>query len=173
VWVVQRLDTATSGVLVIAKTPAANRALSQQLQCRSVDRAYAAIVRGRVPWDQTTIDRPVRGKRAVTHAVVIERFGDLATRVRCKLDTGRTHQIRIHCARAGHAVCGDPRHGQRSWWDPPRTALHASELGFDHPRTGERLSFECPMPAELSVWLERLAALECAGSPPARLVAGE
>jgi 23S rRNA pseudouridine1911/1915/1917 synthase len=158
-WVVQRLDAPTSGVLVLAKTIAANRALSRRMQRHAVDRSYFAVVRGEYPEALQRLDAPLRGRRALTRVRVLARHGRLATQLGCTLETGRTHQIRLHCALAGHPVLGDPRHGQRTAWEPPRLALHAARLGFEHPRTAERLVFESPLPQELVRWLEQLEAI--------------
>jgi 23S rRNA pseudouridine1911/1915/1917 synthase len=153
VWIVQRLDRATSGVMVVAKNEASNRALARAASDHLFERSYLAVVRGAFPEDLSLLDAPLRGRQARTRVSVVERFGELASRLGCTLETGRTHQIRQHCARAGHPVLGDPRHGQRTAWDPPRMALHASRLGFDHPRSGRRLVFEVPPPPELAQWL--------------------
>ena len=166
VWVVQRLDEATSGLLVMAKNPVANRALSRAAAEHRFDRVYTAVVRGAFPDDLDVLDAPLRGRRARTRVTVVDRFGHLATRLECRLETGRTHQIRLHCARAGHPLLGDPRHGQRTAWDPPRMALHAAQLGFRHPRTDRRLSFGSPLPAELEVWLAALATIVRQASAP-------
>jgi 23S rRNA pseudouridine1911/1915/1917 synthase len=158
-WVVQRLDAPTSGVLVLARTTAANRALSRRMQRHAVERSYVAVVRGEYPDALQRLDAPLRGRPALTRVHVLARHGRLATQLRCTLETGRTHQIRLHCARAGHPVLGDPRHGQRTAWEPPRLALHAARLGFEHPRTAERLVFDSPLPRELVRWLEQLEAI--------------
>ncbi len=150
--VVHRIDLPTSGLLVFARNPAADRALSEQFRVHSVDREYMAVVRGAVPDEAITLDAPVGGKRAVTHLRVEERAGDRATRLRCRLETGRTHQIRIHCAGYGHPVLGDPRYGERTAYDPPRLALHAAVLGLVHPRTRVAMRFERDWPDDLAAW---------------------
>jgi 23S rRNA pseudouridine1911/1915/1917 synthase len=99
----------------------------------------------------------------VTHVRIAERYGHLATRLACALETGRTHQIRLHLSRNGHPILGDPRHGQRTAWDPPRLALHAARLGFRHPRTGSYLAFESPLPSDLREWLQELSAMSREG----------
>jgi 23S rRNA pseudouridine1911/1915/1917 synthase len=167
IWLVHRIDLMTSGLLVFAKTPAANKALGARFAQHDVEREYRAVVAGLVP-GETTIDRPIAGRRAVTHVTVAERFAD-ATLVAARLETGRTHQIRIHLAGLGHPVLGDDQHGgevARAFRpQPPRLALHAARLGFVHPRTGERLSFESPLPDELAAWIESLRGGRLAPPP--------
>ncbi|WP_428268645.1 pseudouridine synthase, partial [Haliangium sp.] len=118
-----------------------------------------------------TVAVPIQGRRAVTHLQVVEHIGGLATVLEVHLETGRTHQIRIHCTHLGHPVLADPQYGVRAPGEPwpaelqaPRMALHARVLGLAHPRTGARLRFESPLPDELAAWLERLRA---ASAPPA------
>jgi 23S rRNA pseudouridine1911/1915/1917 synthase len=153
IYVVHRIDLETSGLVVFAKTADANRELSKRFRDHDFERAYLAVVAGRFPDDVRVIDRPVGGRRAVTHVEVRERLGGGATLVACRLDTGRTHQIRIHMAELGTPVIGDARYG-RPWSPaPPRMALHATLLGLTHPRTGAALSFESPMPPDLASWL--------------------
>jgi 23S rRNA pseudouridine1911/1915/1917 synthase len=159
VFVVHRIDLETSGLLVFAKTDDANRALSERFRTHDLDRAYLAVVAGAFPDDVRTIDKEVAGKRAVTHVAVEERLGGRATLLRCRLETGRTHQIRLHVLSAGHPVIGDPRYGAPFSPRAPRMALHATRLGFQHPRTGAPLAFESPWPADLAPWLDGLRAL--------------
>jgi len=159
VMVVHRLDLQTSGLLAFAKTDAANRALSELFRVHDVEREYVAAVAGDVAEASRTLEDPVGGKRAVTHAAVLERVGRTGEPARftvlsCRLETGRTHQIRIHCRNWGHSVLGDRRYGGRNRFDPPRMALHARTLGFAHPVTGETLRFEEPLPDELATWLD-------------------
>lgn len=154
VLVVHRLDLGTSGLLVFARTEEANRALAEVFRTHDVERAYLAAVAGRVAWDDKVVTEPIGGKRAESRFTVLERIGDEATFVRCELHTGRTHQIRLHAKHVGHAVLGDAQHGAATPHDPPRMALHATVLGFRHPRTGEALRFESPWPEELQKWLE-------------------
>jgi 23S rRNA pseudouridine1911/1915/1917 synthase len=158
VWLVHRIDRMTSGLLVFARTPEANRALGDRFARHDVEREYLAVVAGEVPGD-VTIDRPIAGKRAVTHVQVVERLPG-ATLIRARLETGRTHQIRIHLAGLGHPVLGDGQHGgevaRRFAPRPPRMALHAAVLGIVHPRTGEPLRFEAPLPEDLAGWLAAL-----------------
>jgi 23S rRNA pseudouridine1911/1915/1917 synthase len=161
IFVVHRLDLETSGVLVFAKTEHANRVLAERFRTHDLERAYLAVVGGAFPDDVRVIDRPVGGRPAVTHVVVDERFGARATQLRCRLETGRTHQIRIHVQALGHPVLGDPRYSLPSSRAPrpPRMALHAWVLAFAHPRTGEALRFESPWPPDLAGWTDRLRAV--------------
>jgi 23S rRNA pseudouridine1911/1915/1917 synthase len=157
VHVVHRVDLETSGLLVFAKTEEANRVLSERFRTHDLGREYLAVVAGAFPDAVRVIDRPVSGKRAVTHVAIEERLGARATLLRCRLETGRTHQIRLHVQAEGHPVLGDPRHGGVPISPrPPRMALHATLLAFAHPRTGASLSFTSPWPADLAGWLETL-----------------
>ena len=173
---VHRLDRETSGLMVFARTVPAERSLVQQFRRHSIHRAYVAIVHGAVE-AATIISRLVRdrgdgrrgstklpdvGQRSVTHVRPLERLGDY-TLVACRLETGRTHQIRIHLAENGHFVCGDKVYCQPLFQKTledrsaaPRCALHATELGFTHPISGQRLRFEMPLPADLQQLLDRL-----------------
>jgi 23S rRNA pseudouridine1911/1915/1917 synthase len=177
--IVHRLDKDTSGVMVVAKTPTAHERLVDMFQAHRLERAYLAIVRGRPP-KRITYDtlharhpsnrkrftsRTERGKRAVTHLESIEVLHG-TTLVRCGLETGRTHQIRVHLADAGHPVIGDPLYG-KSIGDPTlrevsqrlgRQALHATLLGFDHPITGEPMRFETDPPEDFAAALAALRA---------------
>jgi 23S rRNA pseudouridine1911/1915/1917 synthase len=155
VWLVHRIDRMTSGLLVFAKTPEANRALGDRFAQHDVEREYVAAVAGELVGD-VTIDRPIAGKRAVTHVRVAEPLRG-ATLIRARLETGRTHQIRLHLAGLGHPVLGDHQHGgevaRRFTPRPPRMALHAAVLGFTHPRTGEAVRWDSPVPGDLEAWL--------------------
>ena len=173
---VHRLDRDTSGLMVFARSPEAERRLVQMFRKHSVHRAYRAIAVGRVE-EQTFESYLVRdrgdtrrgstplsdtGQRAVTHVRPLE-FLDGYTLVECRLETGRTHQIRIHLAEAGHVVCGEKVYCRRLFGPTiddrsgaVRQALHAAELGFRHPITDEPLSFEMPMPADMTKLLARL-----------------
>ncbi len=173
---VHRLDRDTSGLMVFARTTAAERSLVEQFREHSINRAYLAIVSGEIT-EQTiesflardrgdgkrgSVSDPDQGQQAITHVRPIELVGG-HTLVECRLETGRTHQIRIHLSEAGHPVCGDKDYrgplGQKQIVDrsgAPRLALHAAELGFEHPATGESLLFETRLPRDLSDFLKRL-----------------
>jgi 23S rRNA pseudouridine1911/1915/1917 synthase len=157
VHVVHRIDLETSGLLVFAKTEQANRALSERFRTHDLEREYLVVVAGAFPDGVRVIDRPVGGKRAVTHVAIEERLGARATLLRCRLETGRTHQIRLHVQAEGHPVLGDPRYGGAPISPrPPRMALHATLLAFAHPRTEAPLSFSSPWPPDLAGWLDAL-----------------
>lgn len=156
-FLVHRLDLETSGLVVFARTDAANRMLSERIRVHDFDRRYLSVLRGQVSWDKRTVDHPVGGKRAVSHFAVLERFA-AATLVEVRLETGRTHQIRLHGAHEGHPVMGDRKYGIASPADPPRLALHAVLLGFVHPKTGETVAWESPLPQDLSDWLAKQRA---------------
>ena len=112
---------------------------------------------GGAPRSQATSrSSPVGGRAAVTHLAVVERLGERATVVRARLETGRTHQIRIHLQSVGHPVLGDRKYGAPTDLEAPRMALHAARLGLSHPRTGAALEFESPWPSDLAQWLARL-----------------
>lgn len=157
VYLVHRLDLPTSGLLVFARTREANKKLGDAFKLHDVDREYRAVAVGEVA--AQTIDRPIDRRRAVTHVSPVEALPG-ATLVACRLETGRTHQIRIHLAGLGHPVAGDRQHGgetERGFRPrPPRLALHACLLGFTHPVTGERVRWESPLAADLGAWLDRL-----------------
>ena len=168
--IVHRLDKETSGLLVVAKTEAAQNDLVRQLQARTVKRTYLAVARGKVA-EKGTVDAPIgrhpvkrtrmavvpAGKPAVTHFHVKERLPH-HTLVECRLETGRTHQIRVHLASIGHPLEGDPEYGGRGPKLFGRQALHAWKLTFRHPRSGEDVSFESPVPADFRALLEELRA---------------
>lgn len=158
VFLVHRIDLPTSGLLVFARSEEANRVLGAAFARHDVDREYLAVAAGAVAEAQT-IDRPIAGRRAVTH-VELERPLHQATLLRVRLETGRSHQIRIHLAGLGHPLLGDSQHGgevaRRYPHPPPRLALHARLLGFTHPVSGERVRFEAPLPEDLSGWLAQL-----------------
>jgi 23S rRNA pseudouridine1911/1915/1917 synthase len=170
VSVVHRLDRGTSGLLVFGKNPPVARDLQAQFRVRKAEREYAALVAGRVEQQSGTfdsrlrttkslqrysVDREASGERAVTHYRVARRFVD-STYVRVTLETGRRNQIRVHFAEVGHPVLGDERYAVQSArhpaWRFKRMALHASVLGFEHPRTHKRLRFESPLPAEFETF---------------------
>lgn len=174
--VVHRLDKETSGLLVFARTVAAERGLGLQFRHHTVTRRYLAVVAGYLP-PQRIASRLVRdrgdgrrgssnlpgvGKEAVTHVVVEERLAGY-TILSCRLQTGRTHQIRIHLAERGHPICGEKVYIRAPGMPPeedrsgaPRLALHAAELGFQHPVTGQPMHWTMPLPQDLARWLESL-----------------
>ena len=166
VFLVHRIDLPTSGLLVFARTRDANKRLGEAFKLHDVEREYRAIAIGEV--GAQTIDRAIDGRNAVTHVEPIERLpngeaaGDVrgATLLAVRLETGRTHQIRIHLAGLGHPVAGDHQHGgitERTFIPKcPRLALHAAVLGFAHPVTGARVRFESPLPDDLAAWVARL-----------------
>lgn len=179
--IVHRLDKDTTGLMMVAKTLPAQTALVEQLQARSVSRQYDAVVIGK-PVAGSTIDAPIgrhpkdrkrqavttAGKPAVTHYRVVERFR-AHTHVRCTLETGRTHQIRVHMAHARYPLIGDPLYSGRAKLPPgaaeplkeilrefPRQALHARKLSFVHPVSGETLTFQIDLPDDLLMLLDYL-----------------
>ena len=163
IYLVHRIDRPTSGLLVFARTGDANRVLGAAFERHAIERRYRAVVAGALGDQAQTIDRPIQGRRAVTHVAAIEQVGtelDRATVITATLETGRTHQIRIHLAGLGHPLLGDPEHGgevsRRFRPRPPRLALHAEVLGFAHPSTGAPLRFESPLPTDLATWMARL-----------------
>ena len=159
IYVVHRIDMGTSGILVLGKTRRANKELSEQFRRHDVVREYVAVLAGALGQSdgaELSIDLPISGRKATTHLRVAERLGQRATVVHARLETGRTHQIRIHCRHLGHPVLGDRRYGRRTGHDPSRMALHAATLGFVHPRSGERMTFSSPLPDELVSWIDGL-----------------
>ncbi len=158
IFVVHRLDMETSGLLVFAKSDRGNRYLSERFRTHDIRREYLGVVQGSVPEGLSQIEAPVQGKRALTKISVLERFGKEATWLRFQLETGRTHQIRLHMAGVGHPVLGDRAHGQKTSFDPPRMALHATLLGFAHPRSAEFCVYESAWPSDLELWLNELRA---------------
>lgn len=156
IYVVHRLDLDTSGLLVFAKTAVANRELGERFRRHDLLREYLGVACGAVPEALKVIDSAIRGRAALSRLTIEEGFKNLATLVRVKLETGRTHQIRIHLAVAGYPVLGDGVYGRPTDFDPPRVALHATELAFEHPRTQKRLGFTSPWPVDLAPWLTSL-----------------
>jgi len=158
-YLVHRIDLPTSGLLVFARTRAANKFLGDLFKAHDVDREYRAIAIGAVT--SQTIDRPIDARRAVTHIEALEPLTG-ATLVAARLETGRTHQIRIHLAGLGHPLTGDAQHGgetSRTFLPrAPRLSLHAAILGFMHPATKQRVRFESPLPDELARYVDRLRA---------------
>ncbi|MEN8699382.1 RluA family pseudouridine synthase [Bacillus infantis] len=167
--IVHRIDKDTSGLLMVAKNDMAHESLVNQLVEKTVTRKYQAIVHGTIPHDYGTVDAPLGrdpkdrqamtvvdgGKHAVTHFHVIHRYKDF-THVECQLETGRTHQIRVHMKYIGYPLAGDPKYGPRKTLELGGQALHAGVLGFVHPRTGEYMEFEAPLPEYFSELLEKL-----------------
>ncbi|MEB2357606.1 RluA family pseudouridine synthase [Bacillus pumilus] len=168
--IVHRIDKDTSGLLMVAKNDMAHESLVNQLVAKTVTRKYTAVVHGIIQHDTGTIDAPIgrdkkdrqsmtvtkeSSKQAVTHFDVIERFEDF-TVVECRLETGRTHQIRVHMKYIGYPLAGDPKYGPRKTVDFNGQLLHAGVLGFDHPRTGEYLEFTAPVPADMQAFIDSL-----------------
>lgn len=167
--IVHRIDKDTSGLLMVAKNDASHHSLVDQLVKKSVTRKYVALVHGHIPHDKGTIDAPIardvkdrqkmavidKGKNAVTHFRVLERFGNF-TLVECRLETGRTHQIRVHMKYIGYPLVGDPKYGPKKTMDIGGQALHAEVIGFNHPKTGEYMEFSAEPPAEFAALLESL-----------------
>lgn len=167
--IVHRIDKDTSGLLMVAKNDKAHVSLVNQLVEKSVNRVYTALVHGHIPHDNGTIDAPIGrdkrdrqrmavvddGKNAVTHFKVLERFGNY-TLVECRLETGRTHQIRVHMKYIGYPLVGDPKYGQRKTIDFGGQVLHAGTIGFDHPATDEYMEFTAPLPENYQHLLDEL-----------------
>ena len=185
---VHRIDMDTSGLLVVAKNDEAQLNLARQFFVHSIERRYVAVVWGNLKEDEGTITGHIgrdpndrlrfrvypegdKGKHAVTHYRVLERFG-FVTAVECRLETGRTHQIRVHMAWIGHPLFGDERYGGKEIRQGtiyakyrqfirncfelcPRQALHAKTLGFDHPRTGQAVRFDSDLPADMTALLDK------------------
>ena len=173
--IVHRLDKDTSGLLAVARTPAAYASLVAQLQDRTMSRRYLALVLGHVEGGEGLVDAPVGraaadptrmtvsagGKDARTRYTVLSRHDRPVptTLLRCELETGRTHQVRVHLAAIGHPVVGDGRYGgRRAGLASPRGFLHAETLAFDHPESGERVEFRSMLPADLQSVLDSLDA---------------
>lgn len=169
--IVHRIDKDTTGALLICKEDGAHRDLAEQLKEHSIKRRYRAVVQGNIKEDEGTVDAPVgrhpidrkkmainhkNGKKAVTHYKVLERFGN-ATYIECRLETGRTHQIRVHMASLGHPLLGDTVYGSsKNPYHLQGQALHAMILGFRHPVTGEYLEFTAPLPEYFEKLLDKL-----------------
>lgn len=167
--IVHRIDKDTSGLLMVAKNDVSHRELSEQLKGKTVDRRYVALVHGVIPHNKGTIDAPIGrnkekrqqmavvddGKDAVTHFNVLERFLDY-TLIEAILETGRTHQIRVHMDYIGYPIVGDPVYGRKSKFKTDGQLLHAKTVGFTHPVTKERLSFSSDLPKEFNSILEKI-----------------
>lgn len=169
--IVHRLDKYTSGIMIVAKNDAAHISLSQQIQSKTAVRTYLAVVRGNIKTDSGTIETQIArdktdrkkmavvkegGRDAITDYEVLERFGKY-TLVRCKLRTGRTHQIRVHMEYLGYPLVGDPKYSpMKTPFGIKGQALHSHTLEFTHPRTGERMKFEAPLPEDMHKIITRL-----------------
>lgn len=169
--IVHRIDKNTSGLLVVAKSDFAHNGLAEQIKEHSFTREYVCVVYGNIKEDSGTIDKPIgrhkterkkmcvtdkNSKNAVTHYEVLERFSGF-TYIKCKLETGRTHQIRVHMASVGHPIAGDDVYGPKKVISElGGQCLHAKKLGFIHPRSGEYLEFESKIPQVFADFLEKL-----------------
>lgn len=169
--IVHRLDKDTSGIMMCAKNDAAHISLSEQIQAKTAKRTYLAVVRGNVKTDSGVIETMIArdkndrkkmavvkedGRIAITEYKVLERFGKY-TIVRCKLRTGRTHQIRVHMEYLGYPLVGDPKYSpMKTPFSIQGQALHSQTLEFTHPRTGERMCFEAPLPEDMHKIVTRL-----------------
>ena len=173
--IVHRIDRDTSGLIIAAKNDAAHLALAEQLQDHSLYREYEAVVAGNLREDSGTVDLPIarhptdrkkmavnhlNGRRAVTHWTVLARYPGY-THIQCRLETGRTHQIRVHMAALGHPVLGDPVYGgqRKGFPELAGQCLHARRLTFRHPRTGEQVTVSCPLPDYFQAVLTRCGRL--------------
>ncbi|EHT1782632.1 RluA family pseudouridine synthase [Staphylococcus pseudintermedius] len=167
--IVHRIDKDTSGLLMVAKNDVAHRSLVEQLMAKTVKRKYIALVHGHIPHEFGTIDALIGrnkndrqsmavvddGKEAVTHFNVIETFKNY-TLVECELETGRTHQIRVHMKYIGYPLVGDPKYGPKKTLEIGGQALHAGLIGFEHPKTGEYIERFAPLPAEFEAVIEQV-----------------
>lgn len=167
--IVHRIDKDTSGLLMVAKNDLAHRSLAAQLKTKTNEREYVALVHGVIKEERGTIDAPLGrskkerkkqavvedGRHAVTHFKVLERFKHY-TLVSCRLETGRTHQIRVHMKYIGHPLAGDPIYGPRKTLPGNGQYLHARLLGFKHPRTGKQMTFTTPLPEYFQKMLDHL-----------------
>ena len=167
--IVHRIDKDTSGLLMVAKNDIAHRGLVEQLMNKSVKRKYTALVHGNIPHDYGTVDAPIGrnkndrqamavvddGKEAVTHFNVLEHFKDY-TLIECELETGRTHQIRVHMKYIGFPLVGDPKYGPKKTLDIGGQALHAGVIGFDHPVTHEYIERSSELPNDFKDLLEAI-----------------
>ena len=171
--IVHRIDKDTSGILVVAKNDMAHQGLAAQLKAHTMDRKYLALVHGVVLEPSGTVDAPIgrdpsdrkrmavvfqHAKPAVTHYTVLERFSE-TTYLEVRLETGRTHQIRVHMVYVKHPVLGDPVYGTRkNKFGLNGQMLHAAHLGFEHPRSGKWMEFDAPVPKMFAIILEKLRA---------------
>jgi 23S rRNA pseudouridine1911/1915/1917 synthase len=186
--IVHRLDKDTTGVIVVAKSDAAHRALSDQFAERTLKKEYVALVAGVPELLSGVIDRAIGrhpihrhrmttgegGKPARTDWEVVEAFGDMAAMVRCRIHTGRTHQIRVHLKSIGHVILGDATYGwkadPRLTVPPARVMLHAEHLVLAHPVSGKELDLRAPLPADFKAQISQLRKLAAASAKAARLV---
>lgn len=171
--IVHRIDKDTSGLLMVAKSDMAHRSLAAQLKAKTNQREYVALVHGVIKQEAGTIDAPIGrsrkdrkkqaivsdGRHAVTHFKVLKRYRHY-TLVSCRLETGRTHQIRVHMKSIGHPLAGDPLYGPRKTLPGKGQYLHARELGFKHPRTGKQLLFTAPLPDYFQRMLDHLDRID-------------
>lgn len=171
--IVHRIDKDTSGLLMVAKNDMAHRSLAAQLKAKTNEREYVALVHGVIKEEQGTIDAPLGrspkdrkkqavvadGRHAVTHFKVLKRYQHY-TLVSCRLETGRTHQIRVHMKYIGHPLAGDPLYGPRKTLPGNGQYLHARLLGFKHPRTGKQLTFTAPLPSYFQKMLDKLDKID-------------
>lgn len=167
--IVHRIDKDTSGLLMVAKNDMAHQSLAQQLKDKTNTREYWAIVHGQIREDEGTIDAPLGrnpqnrqkqaivkdGRNAITHFKVLKRY-ERYTLISCRLETGRTHQIRVHMQYINHPVAGDPLYGPHKTLPGKGQYLHAKTLGFEHPRTHEQLLFDAPLPTYFSKMIKYL-----------------
>jgi 23S rRNA pseudouridine1911/1915/1917 synthase len=171
--IVHRLDRDTSGLLVVARTERAHERLQRAISERRVEREYLALVEGLPPSRSGTIEAPIgrdprvrtrmtlggAGAREARTHFTLERALERSSLLRVRLDTGRTHQIRVHMSAIGHPVCGDPEYGTKGLLGLERQFLHAARLAFDHPTTGERIDLCSPLPEDLRRALRRAEGL--------------
>lgn len=169
--IVHRIDKDTSGLLIVAKNDRAHAGLAEQIKSHSFERAYECVAHGNIKEDEFTVNQPIgrnpkdrkkmavtykNSKNAVTHFKVLKRYGSF-THLRCTLETGRTHQIRVHLSYVGHPIAGDEVYGPKK---PVKglsgQCLHAKHIGFVHPITGEWLEFESPLPEYFTQFLNKL-----------------
>jgi len=168
--IVHRIDKDTTGLLVVAKTNAAHLKLTSQLEDHTLGRTYFAIVHGNIKEDSFTVDAPIArsdrdrkkmaikqgGRNAVTHVEVVERFGKY-TFIKCRLETGRTHQIRVHMHYIGHPILGDKAYGvKKEEFKLSGQLLHAGKIAFIHPVSGEGVTFEAPLPEDFNITLDKI-----------------
>ncbi len=170
--IVHRIDKDTSGLIMIAKNDIAHKSLAEQLREHSVNRTYIALVQGVIPHDKGMIDAPIgrdsndrqkmivtanHSKQAITHFVVKERFKE-NTLVECKLETGRTHQIRVHLKYIGYPIVGDKKYNSKKESNISGQALHAKTLGFKHPQSGQYIEFDSELPEDMTNLIEQIRA---------------